>query len=26
VLARRRIDSLEMLTVDQRLQDAAGAP
>ena len=26
VLARRRIDGLEMLTVDQRLQDAAGAP
>ena len=26
MLARRRIDGLEMLTVDQRLQDAAGAP
>jgi predicted nucleic acid-binding protein len=26
VLARRRIDGLEMLTVDQRLRDAAGAP
>jgi len=26
LLARGRIDGLEMLTVDQRLQDAAGAP